>query len=180
MFGGSPSAVAAINHGTYFYHAAMEGLLANDSNIHAGIRTTLSGPSDYDNDGYCGFEIVEAREIDTIGTGGIIKRILDRVGTTKPVYLSIDIDTLDPAFAPATGTPETGGWSTRELRTIIRGLEELNLIAADIVEVAVCFVVFIGCPLFFFRVGANLINNSPRMTPTPSTPPWRRPMCSTR
>merc|ERR1712000_402212 len=102
VFGGSPSEAAAINHGTYFYHASMEGLL----------------------------------EIDTIGTEGIIKRILNRVGTKNPVYLSIDIDTLDPAFAPATGTPETGGWSTRELRTILRGLEDLNLIAADIVEVA--------------------------------------------
>ena len=49
---------------------------------------------------------------------------------------SIDIDTLDPAFAPATGTPETGGWTTRELRTIIRGLADINFIAADIVEVA--------------------------------------------
>jgi len=152
VFGGSPSKVASINHGTYFYHAAEEGLLANDSNIHAGIRTTLSGPSDYENDGYCGFEIVEAREIDTIGMDGIIKKIKERVGTTKPVYLSLDIDTLDPAcketylskkylltilvVAPATGTPETGGWSTRELRTIIRGLEGINLIAADIVEVA--------------------------------------------
>ena len=97
VFGGSPSKVASINHGTYFYHAAQEGLLANDSNIHAGIRTTLSGPSDYENDGYCGFEIVEAREIDTIGMEGIIKKIKDRVGTTKPVYLSLDIDTLDPA-----------------------------------------------------------------------------------
>lgn len=138
VFGGSPSEVASINHGTYFYHASQEGLLANDSNIHAGIRTTLSGPSDYDNDGYCGFEIVEAREIDTIGTQGIIDKIVRRIGTQRPVYLSIDIDTLDPAFAPATGTPETGGWSTRELRTILRGLENLNLIAADIVEVAVC------------------------------------------
>ncbi|GFF26415.1 LOW QUALITY PROTEIN: putative agmatinase 1 [Aspergillus udagawae] len=154
VFGGSPSQVAAINHGTYFYHAAMEGLLKNDTNIHAGIRTTLSGPSDYENDGYCGFEIVEAREIDTIGpqqvtgpfeqyadmpagTDGIIKKIRDRVGTDNPVYLSIDIDTLDPAsVAPATGTPETGGWSTRELRTIIRGLDGLNFIGADIVEVA--------------------------------------------
>jgi agmatinase len=152
VFGGSPSKVASINHGTYFYHASQEGLLANDSNIHAGIRTTLSGPSDYENDGYCGFEIVEAREIDTIGMNGIIQKIKDRVGTTKPVYLSIDIDTLDPAckiiflstralywqtsVAPATGTPETGGWSTRELRTILRGLEGINLIAADIVEVA--------------------------------------------
>ncbi|KID98767.1 agmatinase, partial [Metarhizium majus ARSEF 297] len=136
VFGGSPSEVASINHGTYFYHASQQGLLANDSNIHAGIRTTLSGPSDYDNDGYCGFEIVEAREIDTIGTQGIIEKIVRRIGTQRPVYLSIDIDTLDPAFAPATGTPETGGWSTRELRTILRGLENLNLIAADIVEVA--------------------------------------------
>ncbi|KAI6089713.1 arginase family-domain-containing protein [Hypoxylon rubiginosum] len=135
VFGGSPSEVASINHGTYFYHAAMEGLLSNNSNIHAGIRTTLSGPSDYDNDGYCGFEIVEAREVDKIGTDGIIKKILERVGD-GPVYLSLDIDTLDPAFAPATGTPETGGWSTRELRTIIRGLESLNIVAADVVEVA--------------------------------------------
>lgn len=136
VFGGAPSEVASINHGTYFYHAAQEGLLKNDTNIHAGIRTTLSGPSDYDNDGYCGFEIVEAREIDTIGTEGIIKKIRDRVGTTNPVYLSIDIDTLDPAFAPATGTPETGGWSTRELRTILRGLDGVNFIGCDIVEVA--------------------------------------------
>ncbi|KAK2069632.1 hypothetical protein P8C59_004190 [Phyllachora maydis] len=136
VFGGSPSEVASINHGTYFYHAAQEGLLRNDSNIHAGIRTTLSGPSDYENDGYCGFEMVEAREIDTIGMDGIVKKIRDRVGTTNPVYLSLDIDTLDPAFAPATGTPETGGWSTRELRTILRGLEGINLIGADMVEVA--------------------------------------------
>ncbi|KAF1830481.1 Arginase/deacetylase [Decorospora gaudefroyi] len=136
VFGGAPSEQASINHGTYFFHASQEGLLANDTNIHAGIRTTLSGPSDYENDGYCGFQIVEAREIDKIGTEGIIKKIKERVGTEKPVYLSIDIDTLDPAFAPATGTPETGGWSTRELRTIIRGLEGINLIAADIVEVA--------------------------------------------
>lgn len=136
VFGGSPTKQASINHGTYFYHASQEGLLKNDTNIHAGIRTTLSGLSDYENDGYCGFRIVEAREIDKIGTAGIIKAIHDRVGHEAPVYLSIDIDTLDPAFAPATGTPETGGWSTRELRTIIRGLEGINLVAADIVEVA--------------------------------------------
>lgn len=136
VFGGAPSKQAAINHGTYFYWASQEGLLANDSNIHAGIRTTLSGLSDYENDGYCGFTRVEAREIDSIGVKGIIKKIKSRVGTKKPVYLSIDIDTLDPAFAPATGTPETGGWSTRELRTIIRGLEGINFVAADIVEVA--------------------------------------------
>lgn len=136
VFGGAPSKEASINHGTYFFHASEEGLLRNDTNIHAGIRTTLSGLSDYENDGYCGFQISEAREIDTIGTEGIIKKIHDRVGHKNPVYLSIDIDTLDPAFAPATGTPETGGWSTRELRTIVRGLKGINIVAADIVEVA--------------------------------------------
>ena len=174
VFGGAPTEQAAINHGTYFYHAHEQGLLANDSNIHAGIRTTLSGLSDYDNDGYCGFEIVEAREIDTIGVDGIIRKIRERIGTERPVYLSIDIDTLDPAclpsppflffsfpsflrapstpapphflpshltdsphtVAPATVTPETGGWTTRELRTIIRGLQGINFVAADIVEVA--------------------------------------------
>jgi len=66
---------------------------------------------------------------------GIIKKIRDTVGDL-PVYLSIDIDSIDPAFAPATGTPETGGWSTRELRTILRGLDGLHIVSADIVEVA--------------------------------------------
>ena len=64
------------------------------------------------------------------------RSLTTHLGHENPVYLSIDIDTLDPAFAPATGTPETGGWSTREMRTIIRGLEGINLVAADIVEVA--------------------------------------------
>jgi agmatinase len=116
--------------------AAQEGLLKNDTNIHAGIRTTLSGPSDYTNDRYCGFTLIEAREIDSIGVQGIIDKILARVGFINPVYLSIDIDTLDPAFAPGTGTPETGGWTTRELRAIIRGLEGVNLVGADVVEVS--------------------------------------------
>lgn len=154
VFGGSPSKVASINHGTYFYHAAQEGLLKNDTNIHAGIRTTLSGLSDYENDGYCGFEIVEAREIDTIGMDGIIKKIKDRVGEKNPVYLSLDIDTLDPAFAPATGTPETGGWSTRELRTILRGLEGINLVAADIVSFLSAYM---SCLLFHLKFVCTVV-----------------------
>ncbi|KAF8512412.1 Ureohydrolase [Gautieria morchelliformis] len=102
---------------------------------HGAIRTTLSGPADYDNDDGAGFHRIEAREIDTLGVDGIIKKIRDTVGS-NPVYLSIDIDSIDPAFAPATGTPETGGWSTRELRTIIRGLDGLYIVSADLVEVA--------------------------------------------
>jgi len=135
VFGGAPSERAAINHGTYFYWASREGLIANGSSIHGAIRTTLSGPADYENDDESGFQRIEAREIDTIGTTGIIEKIRKTVGD-KPVYLSIDIDSIDPAFAPATGTPETGGWSTRELRTILRGLDGLHIVSADIVEVA--------------------------------------------
>ncbi|KAI5995653.1 arginase family-domain-containing protein [Pisolithus albus] len=151
VFGGAPSEQAAINHGTYFYWASQEGLIKNGSSIasipflchypyflllsHGAIRTTLSGPADYANDDSSGFQRIEAREIDTIGTEGIIKKIRETVGD-RPVYLSIDIDSIDPAFAPATGTPETGGWSTRELRTILRGLDGLFIVSADIVEVA--------------------------------------------
>ncbi|EDR14453.1 agmatinase [Laccaria bicolor S238N-H82] len=135
IFGGAPSAQAAINHGTYFYWASQEGLIKNGTSIHGAIRTTLSSLEDYVNDDASGFQRIEAREIDTIGTDGIVKKIRDTVGD-NPVYLSIDIDSIDPAFAPATGTPETGGWSTRELRTILRGLDGLRIVSADIVEVA--------------------------------------------
>ncbi|KAF8997840.1 agmatinase [Cyathus striatus] len=134
VFGGAPSDQAAVNHGTYFYWASQEGLIKNGSSI-ASISTTLSGPEDYENDDASGFTRIEAREIDTLGTDGIIKKIRKTVGN-NPVYLSIDIDSIDPAFAPATGTPETGGWSTRELRTILRGLDGLHIVSADIVEVA--------------------------------------------
>lgn len=65
----------------------------------------------------------------------MIDRIKECVGDNY-VYLSIDIDTLDPAYAPATGTPESGGWSSREFRTILRGLEGLNIVGADLVEVS--------------------------------------------
>ncbi|KAG2137563.1 arginase family-domain-containing protein [Suillus bovinus] len=144
VFGGAPSDQAAINHGTYFYWASQEGLIKNGSSIASILSSYLPTsiteyfdprPADYANDDASGFRRIEAREIDTIGTDGIIARIRETVGD-RPVYLSIDIDSIDPAFAPATGTPETGGWSTRELRTIIRGLDGLHIVSADIVEVA--------------------------------------------
>lgn len=79
--------------------------------------------------------MIKARDIDRIGVDGIIKQIKDRVAETS-VYISVDIDVLDPAFAPATGTAEVGGWTTRELLSILDGLEGLNVIGADVVEVA--------------------------------------------
>ncbi|KAJ3809017.1 arginase family-domain-containing protein [Lentinula aff. lateritia] len=137
VFGGAPSDTAAVNHGTYFWHASQEGLIKNGSSIasHGAIRTTLSGLEDYEVDDEVGFQRIEAREIDTLGVNGIIQKIHKTVGD-RPVYLSIDIDSIDPAFAPATGTPETGGWTTRELRAILRGLDGLQIVSADLVEVA--------------------------------------------
>lgn len=75
-------------------------------------------------------------DIDTMGVQGIVDTIINTVGTTNPVYLSIDIDVIDPGICPGTGTPESGGWTTRELRQIIRGLEPLRIVGADIVEVS--------------------------------------------
>jgi agmatinase len=83
----------------------------------------------------CGFDIITARDIDKVGVDGIIRKINDRVGHGN-VYISIDIDVLDPAYAPATGTAEPGGWTTRELLSILDGLSGLKIIGADVVEVA--------------------------------------------
>ena len=75
-------------------------------------------------------------DIDTIGVPGVVDTIISTVGTKNPVYLSIDIDVIDPGICPGTGTPESGGWTTRELRQIIRGLEPLRIVGGDIVEVS--------------------------------------------
>lgn len=92
-----------------------EGLLSNKS-MHLGSRCTLfDSHYDLDNDARCGFEIVRARELDKAGVEEVVRRVVERVGEGL-VYLSVDIDVLDPAFAPATGTIEPGGWTTREVR----------------------------------------------------------------
>jgi agmatinase len=125
-------------HGSMFWIAAQEGLIANGSSVHAGLRTRLSGTDaeDNDDDTQQGWERISTDDIDEIGAKGIVDRIMSRVGTEKPVYLSIDIDVIDPGLAPGTGTPEPGGWTTRELIRILRGIEGMNIIGADIVEVS--------------------------------------------
>jgi len=129
---------ADFNHGSMFWIASNEGLIVNGSSAHAGIRTRLSGDDfgDYDDDDRQGFLRIEADDIDELGTGGIISAIMERMGTERPVYLSVDIDVIDPGLAPGTGTPEPGGWTSRELIRILRGVEGLNVVGADIVEVA--------------------------------------------
>ena len=126
---------APITHGTIFRRAFEEGLLVEDHSIHVGIRGPIYGQARPRRrsplrlpDG--------ARERPhhprCAGTIDAISRRTDGL----PVYLSLDIDVLDPAFAPGTGTPEMGGVSSRELLEVLRGLRRLNLVGADVVEVA--------------------------------------------
>jgi guanidinobutyrase / D-arginase len=82
-----------------------------------------------------GFQVVAAQETEDIGWRGIAERVRQRVGD-RPVYVSVDIDVLDPAFAPGTGTPEAGGLTSRELLQVLRSFADLNLVGADVVEVA--------------------------------------------
>ncbi|TYB48024.1 agmatinase [Actinomadura chibensis] len=122
-------------HGTPFRRAAEEGLLMRDASVHAGIRGPLYDPRDLVDDARFGFTIVHCAEVEGLGTAGVAERIRARV-QDAPVYLSIDIDVLDPAYAPGTGTPDSGGLTSRELLSILRGLAGLRIVGADVVEVA--------------------------------------------
>jgi agmatinase len=126
---------APTTHGTIFRRAFEEQLLVEDHSIHVGIRGPIYGREDLDDDRRFGFRTIRASDIDVLGVTGAIDAITERV-SDLPVYLSIDIDVLDPSFAPGTGTPEAGGLSSRELLRVLRGLTSLSLISADLVEVA--------------------------------------------
>jgi len=126
---------ASYTHGTPFRRAWEEGLLLEDRSIHLAIRGPLFSAQDLVDDASFGFRIVTALEILSEGIDAVAGRIRERVGDA-PVYVSIDIDALDPAFAPGTGTPEAGGMTSREMLGILRGLRGLDLAGADIVEVA--------------------------------------------
>jgi agmatinase len=126
---------AATTHGTPFRRAAEEGLLDPSGCLHVGIRGPLYAAADLVEDAELGFQVVPAREMEHLGTRGVIERVRERVGD-RPVYVSVDIDVLDPAFAPGTGTPEAGGLLSRELLAILGGFAGLRLVGADVVEVA--------------------------------------------
>ena len=111
-----------------FYHAPKEGLIDPKHSIQIGIRT------EYDIEDH-EFEVISAEVANDWSAADIVSAIKQRVGT-MPVYLTFDIDCLDPAYAPGTGTPVVGGMSTDKALKIIRGLEKMNIVGADVVEVA--------------------------------------------
>jgi agmatinase len=126
---------APTTHGTIFRRAFEENLLIEDHSIHVGIRGPLYDVDDLADDRRFGFRTLRASDLSSIGVAGAVGAIVERTDEL-PVYLSIDIDVLDPAFAPGTGTPEMGGLLSRELLEILRGLGSLNIVGADVVEVA--------------------------------------------
>lgn len=138
VLGGGITKTQSINHGTFLHFAHERGYIAQDSSMHVGIRAPFIDASDEKHDYECGFHKIVARDFDILGFREIVQQIKERVGDL-PVYVTVDIDVLDIAVAPGTGTPEPGGLTSRELLTVLDGLEGLNVIGADVVEVSPAF-----------------------------------------
>lgn len=117
----------SLNHGTMFYKAVKDGLIDPATSVQVGIRTW--------NDDFMGVNILDAAWVHDHGTDAAIARILEIVGQ-RPTYLTFDIDCLDPAFAPGTGTPVPGGLTSAQALKIVRSLGEVNLVGMDVVEVS--------------------------------------------
>lgn len=126
---------APLTHGTPFRRASEEGLIDKTGSMHVGIRGPLYSREDLTDDQVLGFQVIGAHDMDDMGWRGAVDLIKARVGN-RPTYVSLDIDVLDPAYAPGTGTPEAGGLTSRELLNMLRAFSEFNLVGADIVEVA--------------------------------------------
>lgn len=126
---------APITHGTPFRRASEEGLIDLTASCHVGTRGPLYSKKDLEDDQRLGFSIVSSEYIEEHGVEAAIQRILQRIGDA-PLYVSIDIDVLDPAHAPGTGTPEAGGLTSRELLRILRALGDRDIVGADVVEVS--------------------------------------------
>ncbi len=122
------------NHGTPFRRAIEEGLVSPSRSIQLGMRGPLYAASDLDDARALGLDVLTTDDMREIGLEEVIKRAHWRVGRAK-VFVSFDIDFLDPAFAPGTGTPEVGGFTTWEAQQILRGLAGIDLVGADVVEV---------------------------------------------
>ncbi len=116
-----------IDHGTFMYKAVKLGIVDVSRSIQIGIRTEC--------DDYCGMEYIDARSVHEKGTDWVVEQIKAKVGA-HPTYLTFDIDALDPAFAPGTGTPVWGGLATWQAAALMRDLAGINLVGGDIVEVS--------------------------------------------
>ena len=122
-------------HGTTFKRALEEGLIEPRASVQAGLRGSLYGAGDLESARAFGFAVLSCDELRALGAEAYCDLVRDRAGG-RPVFLSFDIDVLDPAFAPGTGTPEVGGLSTAEALSFLRALRGIDLAGADVVEVS--------------------------------------------
>lgn len=121
-------------HSTPFRRAVEEGILSPETSLLCGLRGPMFGPADISEALGMGFQILTSRDMHQMTSEQIAAAIKERLKST-PCFLSFDVDFLDPAFAPGTGTPEIGGFSTWRAQDILRRLGGINLVAADVVEV---------------------------------------------
>ncbi len=122
------------SHGTPFRYALQEGLIREGEYMQIGIRGPVSGENDYEDAKELGARIVTIHEVMEKGVKEVLREVHERM--KGPLYVSIDIDSVDPAYAPGTGTPEVGGLSSYQLLQLVRGLHGLDLIGFDLVEVS--------------------------------------------
>jgi agmatinase len=122
-------------HGTTFKRAVEEGVVDPAASVQAGMRGSLYGAADIDDAKDMGFTVLTTDELRDLGATAYGKLVLETVGD-RPVFMSFDIDFLDPAFAPGTGTPEVGGFSTAEALAFLRALRGVKLAGCDVVEVS--------------------------------------------
>jgi len=122
-------------HGTPFRRAVEEGLLQPERSVLGGMRGSLYGPGDLQDARDMGFDLLTGPEMHALGPDGWAARVRERV-RDAPVYLSFDIDFLDPAYAPGTGTPEVGGASTADAQRLLRAVAGMSFVGFDVVEVA--------------------------------------------
>ena len=122
-------------HGTTFKRAVEEGVVDATASVQAGMRGSLYGAEDIDVAKELGFTVLTTDELRDLGAAAYGKLVRDTVGD-RPVFMSFDIDFLDPAFAPGTGTPEVGGFSTAEALAFLRALRGVKLAGCDVVEVS--------------------------------------------
>ena len=122
-------------HGTTFKRAVEEGVVDASASVQAGMRGSLYGGADLDASRDLGFRVIPAEELREIGPNGFAIEAKSRAGE-RPVFLSFDVDFLDPAYAPGTGTPEIGGFTTAEAVACLRALRGIRLAGCDVVEVS--------------------------------------------
>jgi agmatinase len=122
------------NHGTVFRRAVEEGLLEPSRSIQIGMRGSLYDGDDLESSRELGFELITTDGVRELGVAATAERIHGRVGGAK-AYVSFDVDFVDPAFAPGSGTPEVGGFTSREAQEFLRALAGLNIVGCDVVEV---------------------------------------------